>query len=121
MSAFRVQQLEEENAFLKRQLGIETDREVVRKLADALSLTRYEARALALLYAKNGTVSRDGIMDAMYAGDNEPNIKIVDIWVCKLRRKLGDGIIHSLWGLGYQLTPEGRSMCLQALAGELRR
>jgi len=122
MSALRVQELEEEVSFLRRQLGIEADRDVVRKLSDALSISRHEARFLSILYAKvGGTVSRDGLMDAMYPGLEEPNIKIIDVWTCKIRRKIGRDTIFTLWGMGYGLTPEGRSICQRAIAGEYRR
>lgn len=119
----RVQELEDENAFLRRQLGIEADRDTVRKLAAALNITHHEAHLLSLLYAKRGgTVSRNGLMDAMYAGpDDEPNIKIIDVWVCKLRRKIGAQTILTLYCMGYGLSPEGQELCRRAIAGEYRR
>ena len=73
-------------------------------------LTESEARICRLLSTKMGqTVTRDALMNAIYFDRNgeEPNIKIVDIFICKLRKKLAARncplMIDNTWGKGYRL------------------
>jgi two-component system cell cycle response regulator CtrA len=60
------------------------------------------------------TRTKQQIMDALYGigGESEPEIKIVDVLVCKLRQKIveatrGVDVIQTVWGRGYQFVPEG--------------
>lgn len=77
-------------------------------------LTQTEARLLtALALDPSKIFSKDDLMDHMYGGsDDEPERKIVDVLVCKLRRKLiemNDGldVVRTVWGRGYQFEPKG--------------
>lgn len=69
-------------------------------------LTASEARVFAHLTTRD-ECSKDSIMRALYLGriDEEPEIKIVDVFVCKLRKKLRpfDVEIRTIWGQGYSL------------------
>lgn len=79
-----------------------------------LALTPAEAVILAALIA-NERCSKENLLDASrqsglgYRRD-EVEPKIVDVYICKLRRKLQPhGLeIVTLWGRGYQLAPESR-------------
>jgi DNA-binding response OmpR family regulator len=55
--------------------------------------------------------------------DGTPEPKIVDVIVCKVRRKLagvgGDGLIATVWGQGYRLDPTNGSPPI--LTGQMRR
>ena len=47
-------------------------------------------------------------LDHLYGGIDEPELKIIDVFVCKLRKKLavatgGDHYIETVWGRGYVL------------------
>jgi two-component system cell cycle response regulator CtrA len=47
-------------------------------------------------------------LNNLYGGMDEPEIKIIDVFICKLRKKLanalnGKGYIETLWGRGYVL------------------
>lgn len=60
------------------------------------------------------TRTKQQIMDALYGigGEAEPEIKIIDVLVCKLRQKIieatrGIDVIQTVWGRGYQFIPEG--------------
>lgn len=58
------------------------------------------------------TRSKQQIMDALYGGEEEPEIKIIDVLVCKLRQKIltatgGLDVIQTVWGQGYQFVAEG--------------
>lgn len=76
-------------------------------------LTGTEARLLtALALDPSKIFSKADLMDHMYGGEDEPEQKIVDVLVCKLRRKLiemNDGldVIRTVWGRGYRFEPEG--------------
>ncbi|MEJ6845114.1 helix-turn-helix domain-containing protein [Sinorhizobium fredii] len=99
---------------LQREIAILRER--VRQLEEALvppsiavplefGLTGSEARAFAHL-ASRDLVTKQSLMMALY-GDrpDEPEIKIVDVFVCKLRKKVARfGIsIETVWGQGYRL------------------
>nr|WP_246713314.1 helix-turn-helix domain-containing protein [Rhizobium sp. BK112] len=68
-------------------------------------LTAQEARVFAHLASRDfGT--KQSIMMALYSDRaEEPEIKIVDVFVCKLRKKLSRfGVrIETIWGQGYRL------------------
>lgn len=69
-------------------------------------LTRQEEAVLSALLAKRGVVSRGVLFDQMHHRDSEAsNDKIVDVIICKLRRKLvGSPVkICNLWGRGWYI------------------
>jgi two-component system cell cycle response regulator CtrA len=72
-------------------------------------LTGSERRLLGVLM-QNERATKQTIMDGLYfvGVDDEPEIKIVDVFVCKIRKKLAPFDIHisTLWGSGYYLTPD---------------
>ena len=75
----------------------------------AWKLTRKEASLLARLQrAKGEAVSKENLMVALYGLEVDVEPKIIDVFVCKIRRKVsGAGIeIRTFWGLGYRLTLE---------------
>jgi DNA-binding response OmpR family regulator len=47
------------------------------------------------------------LFDAMESSQSDAVIKIVDVYICKLRRKLGLGAIVTAWGTGYALSEVG--------------
>ncbi len=74
----------------------------------SMLLTRYEMTLFALLAESADTVvSREEMLDALYGSRAaEPERKILDVFVCRLRRKLRDlgcQPIESSWGRGYLL------------------
>ena len=78
-----------------------------------LHLTRKELAVLELLILHRGTaVSKDMFLDYLYAASaHEPEPRIIDVFVCKLRKKLikaagDDGYIETVWGRGYMLPSE---------------
>jgi two-component system cell cycle response regulator CtrA len=74
-----------------------------------LALTAKEYRILELLSLRKGTVlTKEMLLDHLYAGTDEPELKIIDVFVCKLRKKLaqatgGNHYIVTIWGRGYSL------------------
>jgi two-component system cell cycle response regulator CtrA len=72
-------------------------------------LTGKEYDILELLSFRKGvTVSKEMLFSQLYGGMDEPVIKIIDVFISKLRKKLGDAsngkdYIETVWGRGYML------------------
>ena len=69
-------------------------------------LTGKEYAILELMVMRRGTVlSKENFLDHLYGGMDEPDAKIIDVFVCKLRKKLqnagANNIIGTVWGRGY--------------------
>lgn len=90
-------------------------------LPKELGLTRTEETVLSSLLA-HPTMTRDHAMHALYngRGDAEPDVKIIDIYVSRLRKKLKDlGIeIKTEWGRGYSLVPASKAIIQKMLTPE---
>ena len=76
-----------------------------------VQLTGKEYGTLELLVLRKGTVlSKDAFLNHLYGGMDEPEMKIIDVFICKLRKKLqavGAGhLISTVWGRGYMLRDE---------------
>ncbi|WP_198039078.1 winged helix-turn-helix domain-containing protein, partial [Skermanella stibiiresistens] len=57
---------------------------------------------------KGTTLTKEMFLNHLYGGMDEPELKIIDVFVCKLRKKLaqstsGDNYIETVWGRGYVL------------------
>ncbi|MDD3669132.1 MAG: response regulator transcription factor [Alphaproteobacteria bacterium] len=74
-----------------------------------LNLTSKEYALLEFLCLKKGTtISKEQFLNHLYGGMDEPEIKIIDVFVCKMRRKMdrlsgGEEYIQTVWGRGYVL------------------
>jgi len=74
-----------------------------------LHLTGKEYAILELLSLRKGaTLTKEMFLNHLYGGMDEPEVKIIDVFVCKLRKKLsaatgGDNYIETVWGRGYVL------------------
>jgi two-component system, cell cycle response regulator CtrA len=72
-------------------------------------LTRKEYAVLELLCLRKGiTLTKEMFLDHLYGRMNEPNLGIIDVFVCKLRKKIakasgGSHYIQTIWGRGYVL------------------
>jgi two-component system cell cycle response regulator CtrA len=72
-------------------------------------LTRTEYKLLELLALRQGaTVSKEAILSHLYGGMDEPELKIIDVYICKLRKKLslasgGQDYVETVWGRGYMM------------------
>lgn len=74
-----------------------------------LHLTSKEYAILELIAMRKGTVlTKEMFLNHLYGGIDEPELKIIDVFVCKLRKKLaeasgGKNFIETVWGRGYML------------------
>ncbi|MFY7779114.1 MAG: response regulator transcription factor CtrA [Elstera sp.] len=81
--------------------------------AKPLHLTGKEYGILELLALRKGTtLTKEMFLNHLYGGIDEPELKIIDVFVCKLRKKLstatgGDNYIETVWGRGYVLRENG--------------
>ena len=72
-------------------------------------LTGKEYQILELLILrKDATQTKEMILNHLYGGTDEPDLKIIDVFICKLRKKLaavspGRNYIETVWGRGYVL------------------
>jgi len=72
-------------------------------------LTGKEYQVLELLSLRKGmTISKEMFLNHLYGGMDEPEQKIIDVFMCKLRKKLasasgGKDYIETVWGRGYVL------------------
>ena len=78
-------------------------------------LTRQEEKLFVALMAANSEKTKEQLLAVAYADrygmDDEPDIKIIDVFVCKLRKKLGPhGVrIETHFGRGYAIPPESKA------------
>jgi two-component system cell cycle response regulator CtrA len=71
-------------------------------------LTGKEYSILELLVLRKGMVlTKEAFLNHLYGGLDEPEVKIIDVFVCKLRKKLAqsgaDNMIGTVWGRGYMI------------------
>ena len=77
-----------------------------------LDLTNKEYQMLELLCLRSGrVVSKETFLDHLYGGIDEPEMKIIDVFICKLRKKISREIqdaalIETVWGRGYRVNAE---------------
>ncbi len=87
----------------------------VRSPAGVCLLTKKEADLLwfiASRQASGGVATKEACLEFLYQGRDEAEIKIIDVFVCKIRKKLfaltgGLDVIETIWGRGYRFNPEG--------------
>ena len=75
-----------------------------------LHLTSKEYGIIELLSLRKGsTLTKEMFLNHLYGGMDEPEVKIIDVFICKLRKKIekisgeGGGCIETVWGRGYVL------------------
>ena len=91
------------------QLSINLDSHTVEANGNPVHLTGKEYGILELLSLRKGTtLTKDMFLNHLYGGMDEPELKIIDVFICKLRKKLttatgGENYIETVWGRGYVL------------------
>jgi two-component system cell cycle response regulator CtrA len=91
------------------QLQLNLDSREVTVAGRPVHLTGKEYAILELLVLRKGMVlTKETFLNHLYGGMDEPELKIIDVFICKLRKKLaaaGDGgnPIETVWGRGYVL------------------
>jgi two-component system cell cycle response regulator CtrA len=90
-------------------LAVNLDAKTVEVDGARVHLTGKEYAMLELLSLRKGTtLTKEMFLNHLYGGMDEPEAKIVDVFICKLRKKLsgasgGEPYIETVWGRGYAL------------------
>ncbi|MBT8003391.1 MAG: response regulator transcription factor, partial [Rhodospirillales bacterium] len=90
-------------------LTVNLDSRAVEVESQRLHLTGKEYAMLELLSLRKGTtLTKEMFLNHLYGGMDEPELKIIDVFICKLRKKLanatgGEHYIETVWGRGYVL------------------
>ena len=90
-------------------LTVNLDHKTVEVDGAHVHLTGKEYQILELLILRKGaTLTKEMFLNQLYGGMDEPEFKIIDVFVCKLRKKLanasgGKDYIETVWGRGYTL------------------
>lgn len=88
---------------------VNLDTKMVQVGGKLVHLTVKEYQILELLSLRKGTtMTKEMFLNHLYGGRDEPDMKIIDVFVCKLRKKLEKAMgcgkyIETVWGRGYVL------------------
>lgn len=90
-------------------LAVNLDAKTVEVDGARVHLTAKEYAIVELLSLRKGsTLTKEMFLNHLYGGMDEPEGKIIDVFICKLRKKLahasgGENYINTVWGRGYNL------------------
>jgi two-component system cell cycle response regulator CtrA len=90
-------------------IEVNLDGKTVEVRGNAVHLTGKEYQMLELLSLRKGTtLTKEMFLNQVYGGMDEPKLKIIDVFICKLRKKLSEATgrenhIETVWGRGYVL------------------
>jgi two-component system cell cycle response regulator CtrA len=91
------------------ELTLNLDSKTVEIGGEPVHLTGKEYQMLELLMLRKGTtLTKEMFLNHLYGGMDEPELKIIDVFICKVRKKLaaatgGKEFIQTIWGRGYCL------------------
>lgn len=91
------------------EINVNLDAKTVDVRGAPVHLTGKEYQMLELLSLRKGTtLTKEMFLNHLYGGMDEPELKIIDVFICKLRKKLseatqGESHIETVWGRGYVL------------------
>ncbi|MDB4854422.1 response regulator transcription factor [Planktomarina temperata] len=90
-------------------IEVNLDGKTVEVRGNTVHLTGKEYQMLELLSLRKGTtLTKEMFLNHLYGGIDEPELKIIDVFICKLRKKLSEATgrenhIETVWGRGYVL------------------
>ena len=102
------------------ELAVNLDTKTVEVSGQRVHLTGKEYQMLELLSLRKGTtLTKEMFLNHLYGGMDEPELKIIDVFICKLRKKLsvasgGVNYIETVWGRGYVLREPDESPVSQS-------
>ena len=90
------------------EIVVNLDGKTVEVAGQRVHLTGKEYQMLELLSLRKGTtLTKEMFLNHLYGGLDEPEVKIIDVFICKLRKKLNQHAkaeyIETVWGRGYML------------------
>jgi len=88
-------QLDEERQCVRTDSGVD------------IELTGTEFRLLRyFMFHPGAIVSKSRLLEHIYAGDEDPDSNVIEVYVTRLRHKLGKGVIQTRRGQGYVFAPD---------------
>lgn len=103
-------------------VNVNLDAKTVDVEGATVHLTGKEYQMLELLSLRKGTtLTKEMFLNHLYGGMDEPELKIIDVFICKLRKKLaeatgGTNYIETVWGRGYVLRDPGPAQATRLVA-----
>ncbi len=103
-------------------IAVNLDAKTVDVGGNTVHLTGKEYQMLELLSLRKGTtLTKEMFLNHLYGGMDEPELKIIDVFICKLRKKLGEATagenyIETVWGRGYVLRDPEPAMNAEKIA-----
>jgi len=103
-------------------MRVNLDARTVEVDGQPVHLTSKEYGILELLSLRKGTtLTKEMFLNHLYGGMDEPELKIIDVFICKLRKKLsaatgGENYIETVWGRGYVLRESDEAVAEPARA-----
>ena len=103
-------------------IAVNLDAKTVDVEGKTVYLTGKEYQMLELLSVRKGTtLTKEMFLNHLYGGMDEPELKIIDVFICKLRKKLaeatgGHNHIETVWGRGYVLRDPAGAVAMPKLA-----
>lgn len=98
-------------------IAVNLDARTVEIEGKQLHLTSKEYGIIELLSLRKGsTLTKEMFLNHLYGGMDEPEVKIIDVFICKLRKKIekaadtDDSCIETVWGRGYVLRDPGEAV-----------
>ncbi len=117
--AERIAELEEENAWLRSELGLVVDGDQLATLRKTYEMATGAACLVLALYRAKGRLLNKlqlhEAIPAIWKDHDERCVKIVDVRICHARKGVGRDAIETICGQGYGLTPEGMEKVRAAL------
>ncbi|NBE08850.1 response regulator transcription factor CtrA [Paragemmobacter ruber] len=104
------------------QVNVNLDAKSVDVGGKSVHLTGKEYQILELLSLRKGTtLTKEMFLNHLYGGMDEPELKIIDVFICKLRKKLaeatgGENYIETVWGRGYVMRDPVPEVALRRVA-----
>jgi len=101
-------------------IAVNLDAKTVEVNGHRVHLTGKEYQMLELLSLRKGTtLTKEMFLNHLYGGMDEPELKIIDVFICKLRKKLatsagGKNYIETVWGRGYVLREPDENEILES-------
>jgi len=101
-------------------ITVNLDAKTVEVNGSRVHLTGKEYQMLELLSLRKGTtLTKEMFLNHLYGGMDEPELKIIDVFICKLRKKLaaataGKHYIETVWGRGYVLRDPNEALVVSA-------
>jgi two-component system cell cycle response regulator CtrA len=96
-------------------LSVNLDAKTIEVNGARVHVTGKEYQMLELLALRKGTtLTKEMFLSHLYGGMDEPEMKIIDVFICKLRKKLanasgGKDYIETVWGRGYVMREQGEA------------